>query len=198
MTKALPKVNPIVRRAPTSAAKSSAQQFKTNLISRPFLQWAPAWFYSALNWLGKSYYDANNVAQSFNLYMAGSNVDPYAQIGSTRLFLIIRIGESFRLSIAPDVGSIASGVDGDLYPDTDEGIREMYVVLAASPVFASVKFCYVPGRIGSALNPSVSERLAAVGSPLENGYDPASGLRSVVLGSAVSQVPVDDFIKRKQ
>ena len=56
-------------------------------------QWAPAWFYSALNWLGKMYYDANNVAQIFSSYMAGSDVDPYEHIGSTRLFLIVRIGE---------------------------------------------------------------------------------------------------------
>ena len=33
-------------------------------------QWAPAWFYSALHWLGKSYYDASNVQQTFNQYVA--------------------------------------------------------------------------------------------------------------------------------
>jgi hypothetical protein len=74
----------------------------------------------------------------------------------------------------------------------------MYLVLTASPVFASIKYCYVPGRVGADLDPSGNERFAAVGSPLENGYDPATGLRSVVLGSAVSQVvPVDQFIKRQ-
>jgi hypothetical protein len=162
------------------------------------LQPAPAWFYSALNWLGKVYYDANKAAQSFNTYMAGSDVDPYAQIGSTRLFLIIRFGDEFRLSIAPDAGSIAPGADGTLYPNTDDGIREMYLALAASPVFASIKYCYVPGRLGGELYPLNNERFGSVGGPLQNGYDPATGLRAIVLGSAVSQVvPVDDFIKRK-
>src|SRR5262249_42219150 len=52
--------------------------------------------------------------------------------------------------------------------------------------------------IGADLDPSSFEvGFAAVSSPLENGYDPASGLRAIVLGSAVSQVvPFDDFIKR--
>jgi hypothetical protein len=61
------------------------------LIGRPFpfpiplpQLWAPAWFYSALNWLGQPYLDANNVEQSFNIFMAGSDVDPYQHIGSTR------------------------------------------------------------------------------------------------------------------
>lgn len=183
------------------AAKSGAPFFPGNDLGisfpRPRSQWAPAWFYSALNWLNKTYYDANSVAQSFNNYMAGSDVDPYAQIGSTRLYLVIRTGESFRLSIAPDAASPASDADGTFYPNTDEGIREMYLALAASPVFANVKYCYVPGRIGADLDPPGNERFAAFGSPLENGYDPATGLRAVVLGSAVSQVvPVDQFIKR--
>ena len=45
----------------------------------PLRQWAPAWFYSALNWLGKSYVDANNVGQAFNDYLIGSDVDPFAR-----------------------------------------------------------------------------------------------------------------------
>src|ERR1700678_1875346 len=68
-------------------------------------QWAPAWFYSALNWLGKSYVDASNVEQVFSSYLAGSDVDPYAQLGSTRLFLIefnADIGV-YLLTIAADV-----------------------------------------------------------------------------------------------
>ncbi len=91
MANKIPSVNQIVLPAPNA----SAQRINPSLfgIGLPrFLpqQWAPAWFYSALNWLGKTYYDANNVPQqSFNIYMAGSDVDPYAQIGSTRLFLII-------------------------------------------------------------------------------------------------------------
>ena len=153
-------------------------------------QWAPAWFYSALNWLGKTYYDANNVAQIFSSYMAGSDVDPYEHIGSTRLFLIVRIGEGFRLSVAPDANSIAPASQGSTYPVTDEGIREMYLSLANQPVFASLKYCYIPGRIGLESDPRGAE--GGFGS----GYDPATGLRAIVLGSAVSQVvPLDDFIK---
>ncbi len=156
-------------------------------------QHAPAWFYSALNWLGKTYYDANNVLQSFNSYLVGSDVDPYEKIGSTRLFVVFRIRDSFRLSIAQDAVSIALTEDGTIYPDSDEGIKAMYLALAASPVFAALKYCYVPGKIGSDLDPQT----LATGA-LENGYDPASGLRAVVLGSAVSQiVPLDDFIKTK-
>lgn len=197
-----PDISGIVRPAPeTSVLRAAEKRIGLHIpVLRP-LQWAPAWFYSALNWLGKAYYDASQVAQHFNSYMAGSDVDPYAEIGSTRLFLVIRAGESFRLSIAPDVDAIASGSasDATLYPNTDEGIRAMYLALAASPVFASIKYCYVPGRIGADLDPSDNERfVAAVGNPFKNGYDPATGLRAVVLGSAVSQVvPVDQFIKRR-
>jgi hypothetical protein len=187
----------IVVPAPRPGAQRSPQQSIHKLPPGLNLEWAPAWFYSALNWLGKVYYDANHAVQSFNSYMAGSDVDPYAQIGSTRLFLIIRLGDQFRLSIAPDAGSIAPGADGTFYPNTDEGIREMYLALAASSIFASIKYCYVPGRIDGGLYPAANERLAALSGPLQNGYDPATGLRAVVLGSAVSQVvPVDDFIKR--
>ncbi len=195
----IPSVNQIVLPAP----KATAQRINPSLfgIGLPrFLpqQWAPAWFYSALNWLGKTYYDTQNSEQSFNIYMAGSDVDPYAQIGSTRLFLIILVGDQFRLSIAPDGDSTASGADGTSYPNTDEGIREMYLALAASPIFARLKFCYVPGRIGVDLDPTAAPVFAsrASNSILQNGYDPATGLRLLVLGSAVSQVvPLDDFIK---
>ena len=192
-----------VNRIVTPAPKATAQRINSKLsrIRVPRFapqQWAPAWFYSALNWLGKTYYDANNTAQTFNIYMAGSDVDPYAQIGLTRLFLVIRIGQQFRLSIAPDANSTAAGSEGTLYPDTDEGIREMYLALVDSPIFASLKFCYVPGRIGADLDPTAGEPgiAARSGSLLQSGYDPATGLRAVVLGSAVSQVvPLDDFIK---
>jgi hypothetical protein len=184
-------VSGIVRPAPTRSVLRAREELIGHGI--PFTrlqQWAPAWLYSALNWLGKTYYDANHVAQSFNSYLAGSDVDPYEGVGSTRLFLIVRTRESFRLSIAPDANSTASPAEGTVYPNTDAGIREMYLALAASPVFASFKYCYVPGRIGLDLDPKRAE------GGLENGYDPASGLRAVVLGSAVSQVvPLDDFIK---
>ncbi len=123
--------------------------------------------------------------------MAGSDVDPYERAGSTRLFIIARLGANFRLSIAPDENSAAPASAGTTYPCTDQGIRQMYLDLAGSPVFSKVKYCYVPGRIGADLD---SER----GVGLQNGYDPATGLRAVVLGSAVSQVvPLDDFIKTR-
>jgi hypothetical protein len=186
-----PNVSGIVRPAPKGSVLSASEKLIGQRIRIPLRQqWAPAWFYSALNWLGKTYYDANNVPQRFNLYMAGSDVDPYAEIGSTRLFLIISLREGFRLSIAPDADSIAAASQGTSYPNTDEGIREMYLALMASPVFPQLKYCYVPGRIGPDLDPGIGD------GGLENGYDPASGLRTVVLGSAVSQVvPLDDFIK---
>jgi len=184
-------VSGIVRPAPKGPVLSGREKLMGQRIRIPQRQqWAPAWFYSALNWLGKTYYDANNVPQAFNFYMAGSDVDPYAEIGSTRLFLIISLRESFRLSIAPDADSIAPASQGTSYPNTDEGIREMYLALMGSPVFSRLNYCYVPGRIGRDLDPGLGE------GGLENGYDPATGLRAVVLGSAVSQlVPLDDFIK---
>ena len=187
----------IVRPAPTKPVSSTTASLAGLRIPIPRLQqWAPAWFYSALNWLGKSYYDANNVRQSFNLYMVGSDVDPYASIGSTRLFLILKAGESFRLSVAPDADSIADATNTTEYSNTDEGIREMYLALSDSAVFPNIKFCYIPGRIGPDLNSQNDARLAAVGSAITDGYDPASGLRAIVLGSAVSQVvPLNDFIK---
>jgi hypothetical protein len=153
-------------------------------------QWAPAWFYSALNWLGKSYFDASNVPQTFNGYMLGSDVDPYAQLGSTRLFMISLFRNTFRLTVAADVNSNAPMSGGTSYPNTDAGIRQMYLDLSASPLFSSVKYCYVPGRAGSDINPNTNF------TNFQCGYDPATGLRVVVLGSAVSQVvPLDDFLK---
>ena len=141
-------VTGIVRPAPKASELPALENLIGQRIRFPRpLQWAPAWFYSALNWLGKTYYDANNVAQSFNLYMAGSDVDPYAEIGSTRLFLIFRVENSFRLSIAPDADSTALASASTEYPNTDLGIREMYLALADSPVFARLKYCYVPGQI---------------------------------------------------
>ena len=199
MDKKTPSVSKIVLPAPKgSVPRTNPKLTNTGVPNLGAQQWAPAWFYSALNWLGKTYYDANNAAQIFNSYMAGSDVDPYAQIGSTRLFLIIRMGNEFSLSIAPDGDSTAPGTDGTIYHNTDEGIREMYLALAANPIFSRLKFCYVPGRIGADLDPSGNEAGIAsrAGGPLLNGYDPATGLRAVVLGSAVSQVvPLDDFIQ---
>ena len=194
-------VSQIVRPAPTPVVQLPPPQFIG--IGRPFpgpipQAWAPAWFYSALNWLGKTYFDASNVEQSFSQYMAGSDVDPYTSNGSTRLFLIFKIEDTFRLTTAVDAQSLAPVLGGKSYPNTDEGIRQMYVDLSASPIFSSVKFCYIPGRVGADLNPNAFEAAATVGtfeSVLTGGYDPASGLRTVVLGSAVSQVvPLNDFL----
>ena len=70
-----PNVNKIVLPAPQLAVQPPPLRYVAEPFPRLTLQqWAPAWFYSALNWLGKSYYDASNVQQSFNLYMVGSDV----------------------------------------------------------------------------------------------------------------------------
>jgi hypothetical protein len=184
-----PSVSQIVLPASAPTGKPLPQQYIGRSFPRPvFMEWAPAWFYSALNWLGKSYYDASSVQQSFSSYMAGSSVDPYAQIGSTRLFVISLIRNRFRLSLAADANSQASMSSGMLYPNTDAGILQMYLDLSSSAIFPSVNYCYIPGRVGSDLD-------ANSPGAFPTGYDPATGLRTVVLGSAVSQiVPLDDFI----
>ena len=165
----------------------------------PLLQWAPAWFYSALSWLGKSWYDASNTLQTFNTYVVGSGVDPYAQLGSTRLFVIRKVREEyFQLSLAANTSSTAplNQSTGTLYPNTDAGIRDLYVALSQSSIFSAVNFCYIPGRLGADLNPTpVNPTFAALPATLQSGYDPATGLRTIVLGSAVSQVvPLNDFL----
>lgn len=163
---------------------------------------APAWFYSALSWLDGSYVDANGVAQSFCPYMAGSDVDPYERLGATRLFLIVKVNDIFQLTLAGDATSNAPLPGGTNYPNTDAGITAMYVALANSAIFASVNYCYVPGRLGPDLVPQsfdpATAYLTASPSALPVGYDPATGLRSVVLGSAVAQVvPIDDFLNAR-
>jgi hypothetical protein len=151
--------------------------------------WAPAWFYSALNWLAKSYVDANNVVQAFNNYLIGSDVDPYSQLGSTRLFFIERVEDVFLLSVAADVNSTAPVSSGARYPTSDAGILAMYNDLAASPIFSAVKYCYIPGRY--APSAFAAEALATI----ESGYDPSTGIRIIVQGSAVAQVvPLADFV----
>jgi hypothetical protein len=152
-------------------------------------EWAPAWFYSALNWLGKSYIDANNVEQAFNDYLIGSDVDPYAQLGSTRLFFIERDEDVYLLSVAADVNSTAPVSAGTRYPATDAGILAMYNDLAASPIFSAVKYCYIPGRYAT------SGFAVAAFPALESGYDPSTGIRILVEGSAIAQVvPLADFL----
>ena len=162
----------------------------------PLQQWAPAWFYSALNWLGKPYQDASNITQRFNLHMVGSDVDPYQGLGSTRLFLVFSEGDAFRLTFAADGNSVASTSGGKSYPNTDGGIRQMYLDLSASPAFASATHCYIPAQLGPELNPFPDEfAFVAESATLESGYDPTTGLRIVVQASAVSQVvPLTDFI----
>ena len=129
MDKRVPGVNKLVVPAPVLRARPAPSKISHGPRKPGPQVWAPAWFYSALHWLGKSYYDANNVQQRFNAYIAGSNVDPYAQLGATRLFLIFGIRDGFRLSIAPDLDAPAPSDEGQQYANTDEGIREMYLAL---------------------------------------------------------------------
>ena len=164
-------------------------------IGRPIIipirrTFAPAWFYSALSFLGYYYTDASNAVQSFNQVLVGSDVDPYRSLGSTRLFVIFSVRNTLRLSVAPDVNSLAPAVltGTTTYARSDAGILALYEALAATSIFPYVKFCYIPGKLSRGLAPN-SER-----SLLDLGYDPASGLRVCVLGSAVSQVvPLGDF-----
>jgi hypothetical protein len=161
--------------------------------------WAPAWFYSALNWLSRTYSDANNAQQSFGPSMYGSGVDPYAQLGSTCLFRITQLRNNalFTLYLALDTDSASLGA-GTSYPNTDSGIKAMYTALSSSAIFSAVKFCYIPGLLGSDIDPAAfsaaSFVAAAPPSSLPSGYDPATGLRVIVQGSAVAQVlPLDKF-----
>ena len=155
-------------------------------------EWAPAWFYSALNWLGKSYQDANNSQQHFSPYMIGSDVDPYQQLGSTRLFIIERMDdEAFQMSVAADVSSTAPASKMVRYPATDAGVLAMYKALSGQAVFAAAKYCYIPGRYATT---EYSEVGPAV---IRSGYDPATGIRVIVEGSAVVQVvPTTDFVAK--
>ena len=148
------------------------------------LEWAPAWFYSALSWLGNTYRDASNSPRGFSNYLAGANVDPYRQLGSTRLFVIEYMRNEFFLSIASDIDSEAplNGANVNYYPKTDAGILQMYQDLTASAIFPFVTHCYVPGKVD--LAPNLAEQLAEK----TVGYDPASGLRRILLGSAIAQV----------
>src|ERR1035438_8391258 len=151
-------------------------------------EWAPAWFYSALNWLGKWYIDANGIEQEFNSTLIGSDVDPYAQLGSTRLFFIER-DDMYQLSIAADVNSSAQASTRTPYPLADAGILAMCEALAASSIFSAVKYCYIPGRY-------TPPEIGAVALPsLGSGYDPSTGIRIIAQGSAIAQVvPLADFV----
>ena len=156
-------------------------------------EWAPAWFYSALSWLGKSYVDAGNSTQAFQRYLIGSDVDPYAELGSTRLFVIELQDGAYVLSIAADVNSTAQPSTGTRYGISDAGILSMYKDLAASSIFSAVKYCAIPTLYARSV-PSESVEPAA---GLESGYDPATGIRVIVEGSAIAQVvPLEEFTAR--
>jgi hypothetical protein len=127
----------------------------------------------------------------------GSDVDPYRQLGSTRLFVISLVRETmFRLSLAPDASSLAPlPAEGIIYPNTDAGITDLYTALSQSSIFSAVNFCYVPGQLGFDLSPAYSSLANDVAVSLSSGYDPTTGLRCIVLGSAVSQVvPLNTFL----
>jgi hypothetical protein len=195
--------SPSVSEIVLPASKNVAQRVPSTVVTQPIRRpiyyqqtWAPAWFYSALNWLGKSYQDAGNVTQRFGLNLVGSDVDPYRQLGSTRLFVITLVrDELFRLSLASDANSLASlSAEGALYPNTDAGITDLYTALSESSIFSAVNYCYIPGQLGGDLSPAYSALVGAAAN-LSTGYDPATGLRCIVLGSAVSQVvPLDNFL----
>ena len=173
----------------TAAVRANSEVFLPIAV-----EWAPVWFYSALAWLGQSYRDGVNTQRSFSNYLVGANVDPYQKLGSTRLFVIEFMRNEFFLSIAPDADSDAplSGANVQYYQRTDAGILQMYKDLSASAIFPLVTHCYVPGKVD--LAPSLEEQLAES----LTGYDPASGLRRILLGSAIAQVvPTGDFAQAK-
>ncbi|HZQ43465.1 MAG TPA: hypothetical protein VFA99_09440 [Acidobacteriaceae bacterium] len=177
-----------------NATSTAAARARSGIFLPIAVEWAPAWFYSALAWLGKTYRDAANTQRSFSNYLAGANVDPYRQLGSTRLFVVWFERNEFFLSIAPDADSDAplSGANVKFYPRTDAGILRMYTDLSASNIFQLVTHCYVPGKVD--LAPSVEEQLAE----RLTGYDPGTGLRRILLGSAIAQVvPTGDFAQVK-
>ena len=172
---------PAIQRLGTTVAGS--------IIFHPVEQFAPAWFYSALNWLGSSFQDASGTRRSFAYFMIGSDVDPYRTLGSTRLFYVARVpGAGYEMSVAADTASTASLTVTTSYDASDAGILAMYQALAASPVFASVKYCAVPTL-------AAEPTFAAVGLPVvQSGYDPATGIRVIVdRTAAVQVVPLGDF-----
>jgi hypothetical protein len=189
----VPQPQPEIASSPiqvSNTAKLTATLPGRTIFGPPTRAWAPAWFYSALNWLGQSYYDTSNTERGFGNYLVGSNVDPYQQLGATRLFVIEFIREEFFLSLAPDGESDAIANNGTVYQKTDSGILQLYEDLAASDIFSSVTHCYVPGRVD--MVPSLQQQLTNRTSL--TGYDPATGLRRILMGSAISQVvPLGDF-----
>ncbi len=143
---------------------------------------------------GQSHRDAlERAAESFINFLAGANVDPYRQLGQTRLFVIELIRNQFRLFIAPDVDTDAppSEQNVNIYPQTDAGILQMYDDLSASDIFPPLPIAMCPVKVD--LASGLEDRLM--------GYDPDTGLRRILLGSAMAQaVPAGQFaqVKNKQ
>jgi hypothetical protein len=145
---------------------------------------APAWLYSALASLGTTFTAADGSPQSFGPVLCGSDVDPYAELGATRLFCISRLADALMLGVSPDASSPAPLRGSGSFPITDQGILELFTTLAKTPAFAAANYAYVPGGRAE-LYPAA---LVAVAPTPSGGYDPATGLREMVLGSAVTQV----------
>jgi hypothetical protein len=143
---------------------------------------APAWLYSALAMLGKSFTASDGSTQSFGVVLCGSDVDPYAELGATRLFCVSRLGDALTLGVSPDASSPAPFGGSGSFPITDEGILALFTALAKTPAFAAANYAYVPGGRAE-LYPGALVLASPAG-----GYDPATGLREMVLGSAVTQV----------
>jgi len=180
-------VSQIVSSAPTIQRLGTPVTGST--IIHQVEHYAPAWFYSALNWLGLSFQDASGAQRTFAGFMIGADVDPYHSLGTTRLFYVARVpGAGYEMSVAADTNSTASLTDTTAYDASDVGILAMYQALAASPVFASVTYCAVP-TLATELT------FADVGSPvIRSGYDPSTGIRVIVEGTAAVQVvPLGDF-----
>lgn len=159
-----------------------------------FATWAPVWLYSALGWVGKSYYDASAVQRTFSFGLCGSDVDPYVSLGSTLLFFISQAGNGgWAVTFGADMLSIQQGgmalnSNVPTFANTDAGILAMYRFLVGSPVFSKLKYCYIPSHIGNDIVPGF------VLDTLSPGYDPDTGIRVLESGNAVSQlVPLAQF-----
>ena len=91
--------------------------------------------------------------------------------------------------MAPHDEAPAPATGGTTYPGDDAGIRAMYLDLTGTDAFRRARYCYVPTLVGPDLDPGGRQGL-------DNGYDPATGMRTLVQGTAVSQVvPLDEFLR---
>ena len=81
-----------------------------------------------------------------------------------------------------------------MYPNTDAGITDLYPALSAELHLLRTEVLLRPGPLGLDLSPAYAALANDVAVSLSTGYDPATGLRGIVLGSAVSQVvPLDEL-----